>query len=111
MDRRGRAALVEAMSADQQADFFRELRRTDTQRLLDGLDAGNARLADALLRYPPESAGGIMTTEFVTVPSTWTVEQTLEHIRDVGRREGNGLRHLRPRRRADAGATSFRCAS
>jgi magnesium transporter len=37
-----------------------------------------------VLRYPPETAGGIMTTEFLSVPATWTVEETLHLIRRVG---------------------------
>jgi magnesium transporter len=40
-----------------------------------------------LLQYPAETAGGIMTTEFVSVPSDWTVEQTLRLIREVGGRK------------------------
>jgi len=43
-----------------------------------------ATLAPDLLRYPPESAGGIMTTEFLSVPSTWTVDEALQLIRRVG---------------------------
>src|SRR6185437_5981892 len=34
--------------------------------------------------YPPEVAGGIMTTEAVTAPSDWTVDQTLKYIVSVG---------------------------
>jgi magnesium transporter len=37
-----------------------------------------------LLSYPPRSAGGIMTTEFVSVPADWTAARALEHVRSVG---------------------------
>jgi magnesium transporter len=37
------------------------------------------------LKYPTDSAGGIMTTEALTVPSDWSVAQTLEYIRGVAR--------------------------
>jgi magnesium transporter len=40
---------------------------------------------ERLLSYPPQSAGGLMTTDFISVPADWTVEQTLKHIHDVGR--------------------------
>ena len=74
--RRTRSApLIDAMSADQQADLFRELPETDRARLLKLLDAADARLARACCEYPPDTAGGIMTTEFVAVPATWTVER------------------------------------
>ncbi|WP_101064852.1 magnesium transporter, partial [Xanthomonas phaseoli] len=39
----------------------------------------------ALMRYPPNTAGALMTTEFVAVPSDWTVGRTLQHIREVER--------------------------
>jgi magnesium transporter len=37
------------------------------------------------LKYPADSAGGIMTTEVLTVPTDWSVGQTLEYIRGVAR--------------------------
>jgi magnesium transporter len=76
-------ALVEAMSADQQADLFRELRPADRERLLGKIDEQSRRALTLLLRYRAESAGGIMTTEVLTVPQGWTVERTLSHIREV----------------------------
>src|SRR3546814_4589158 len=41
--------------------------------------------SDLLLSYPRDTAGSLMTTEFVSVPATWTVEATLQHIREVER--------------------------
>ncbi|MBK5186801.1 MAG: magnesium transporter [Gemmatimonadaceae bacterium] len=78
------APLLEAMSADQQADLFRELSQSERDRLAKPLDAPTRQSLALLLRYPPEVAGGIMTTEAVTVPSDWTVEQTLQYIVKVG---------------------------
>ena len=69
------------MSADQQADLFRELPDADRTRFLPGSRRGDTRARlTLLLEYPPTTAGGIMTTEFVSVPATWTVEQALQHI-------------------------------
>jgi magnesium transporter len=79
------ATLIEAMSADQRTDLFRELQEPDRARLLKLLDAPTRQSIKMLLAYPPESAGGIMTTEFVAIPATWTVEQALRHIGEVGR--------------------------
>jgi magnesium transporter len=78
-------ALIEAMSADQQADVFRELHGEDRERLLERVDAETRRSLKMLLKYPTDSAGGIMTTEALTVPSDWSVQQTLEYIRGVAR--------------------------
>jgi magnesium transporter len=79
------APLIDAMSADQQADLFRELPEEDRGRFLKVLDAPTREALSVLLRYEPDTAGGIMTTEFVSVPTTWTVDQTLQHISKVGR--------------------------
>src|SRR5919197_6747415 len=65
------AALAEAMSADQRADLVRELKETDRLKLLKLLEAPTRQSLEMLLEYPPESAGGIMTTEFVSIPATW----------------------------------------
>jgi len=85
MDERSVAPLIEAMSADQQADLFRVLPEKDRSRLLKLLDEPTRRTLTHLLEYAPDTAGGIMTTEFVGVPATWTVEQVLRHIREVSR--------------------------
>ncbi|HET7374119.1 MAG TPA: magnesium transporter [Gemmatimonadaceae bacterium] len=77
--------LIEAMSADQQADLFSELPEDERPRLLNLLDGPTRTALELLLRYPRDTAGGIMTTEFVSMPTTWTVQQALDHIREVGR--------------------------
>ena len=77
--------LVDAMSADQQADLIRELPDSERDRILALLEPATRTALTQLLRYAPESAGGIMTTEFVGVPATWTVAQTLRYITEVGR--------------------------
>jgi magnesium transporter len=85
MDEQQAVQLVDAMSSDQQADLFRELPEVDRKRLLKLLDEPTRKALELLLRYPPETAGGIMTTEFVSMPITWTVAQALAYVREVGR--------------------------
>jgi magnesium transporter len=79
------AALIEAMSSDQQADLFRELPEKDRPRFLASVEAGTRRAMELLLRFAPDTAGGIMTTEFVSMPTTWTVQQALDHVAAVGK--------------------------
>jgi magnesium transporter len=79
--------LIEAMSADQQADLFREVPLDERSRLLATLSEPTRAALKKLLQYPPETAGGIMTTEFVSVPSDWTVDQALRLISEVGGRK------------------------
>ncbi len=83
MDSGAAAALVEGMSADQQADLVRGLAPAARQPLLEKLDPDTRHTLKLLLEYPADSAGGIMTTEVMTVPSDWSVSQTLEYVRKV----------------------------
>ena len=78
------ANLIEAMSADQQADLFRVLPEEERQRLLPRLTQGTRDTLNRILSYPEDSAGGIMTTEYVEVPGDWTADQVLRHVREVG---------------------------
>src|SRR3984893_4412372 len=78
------AKIVGAMSADRRADIFRRLSEPERARLSARLEPSIQSSVQQLLAYPPMSAGSIMTTEFVSMPATWTVEQALQHIRDVG---------------------------
>ena len=78
-------ALIDAMSSDQQADLFREIPSSERDKYLALVDDSTRRALKLLLGYAPESAGGIMTTEFVSVPTTRTVGETLEYLRQVGK--------------------------
>lgn len=77
--------FLPAMSADRAAELFRHLQDPARSQLLAGLDAPTRIALQQLLAYPAETAGSLMTTEFVSVPAGWTVTQTLQHIRDVER--------------------------
>jgi magnesium transporter len=77
------ATLLAGVSADRVADLCRQLDEPHRSELLDRLDPDTRATIQRLLGYPPHTAGSIMTTEFVSVLSTATVQQTLDHIRRV----------------------------
>ncbi|HUQ99224.1 MAG TPA: magnesium transporter [Gemmatimonadaceae bacterium] len=79
--------LIEAMSSDQQVDLFREVTGEDRDRLLTTVSESTRQSLARLLQYPSETAGGIMTTEFVSVPADWSVDRALGLIREVGGRK------------------------
>lgn len=85
LDDRIAAPLLEAMSSDEQADAIREMSDSERAQILKRLDPSAQNELALLLSFPADTAGGIMSTEFVSVPSTWTVDQALHHIRQVGR--------------------------
>jgi magnesium transporter len=85
MPRHIAVAMIAGMSADRVADIFRHLKEESRDDLLNRLDPETRLQLQRLLAYPEDTAGSIMTTEFVSVPADWTVKQTLEHIRKVER--------------------------
>lgn len=84
------AALVAAMTPDDRADTLEEIDEERAEEIVDALPEKTRRDTQALLAYPADSAGGLMTTDVVSVPSTYTVEETLRRVREIarsGRRE------------------------
>ena len=79
------SALLQAMSADRAAQLLRTSGEPARARLLAQLDPQTKTSLQRLLTYPPDTAGSLMTPEFVSVPASWTIEETLEHIRNVER--------------------------
>jgi magnesium transporter len=77
--------LLAGMSADMAADLVQQLEDPARTELMQGLDDASRTAILSLLAYPNNTAGAMMTTEFVSVPASWTVAQTLEHIRRVER--------------------------
>lgn len=82
----GRAAqILEGLSADQRTEIVRGMGEVARRRLLPKLTPYVRAEVERLLLYPPHSAGGIMTTEFVRLEPDWTVGDCLRHVRLVGR--------------------------
>ncbi|MES1200275.1 MAG: magnesium transporter [Pseudomonadota bacterium] len=77
--------ILKGMSADRAADTLRELDGEDRTRLLSRVDFETAQSLKLLLTHSEGTAGSLMTTEFVSVPATYTAAQTLDHIRQVER--------------------------
>jgi magnesium transporter len=78
------AIILEALSADERAKIFRDLNSGDRERIGKHLDRGAAEEINLILRHSDETAAGMMTTEFITVPPSWTVADALRHIQQVG---------------------------
>jgi len=57
------------MSSDQQADLFREIPERERSRLLKLLPDRTRESLKKLLKYAPDTAAGIMTTEFTSIPA------------------------------------------
>jgi len=79
---RGRAAdILEEMDPDDAADVLGDMPERTQQELLEQMEPEERGEVRELLGYREDSVGGIMTTEYLAVPSTHTVEQTMERVR------------------------------
>jgi len=74
------SGVLGAMAPDELADLISELDGAAATRLL-ALLPGRAENLARLLRYPRHTAGGLMTTDFVSLPATMTVTQALDTFR------------------------------
>jgi len=75
------ADVLEEMGPDEAADLLADVHPTERNKLLDLMEDEDATHVEKLLTYPETTAGGIMTTEYVTIPDGLTVGQALEHLR------------------------------
>jgi magnesium transporter len=84
------AVLVSEMTPDDRADVLEELDEEHAEDIVQEMPAEARRETERLLRYDPHTAGGLMTTEFVSASQDLTVEEALERVRAIaraGRRE------------------------
>ena len=77
--------LLAGMSADMAADIVQQVGEPARGELMQGLDSATRAEIEHLLAYPENTAGAMMTTEFVSAPANWSVDQTIQHIRQVER--------------------------
>jgi len=73
--------ILEDMAPDNAADLLADLPQEKAQELLNLMEKEEAHEIRQLLAYPETSAGGIMTTEYMTVPATATAKEAIEKIR------------------------------
>ncbi|HEC34467.1 MAG TPA: magnesium transporter, partial [Chloroflexi bacterium] len=75
------ADILEEMGPDEAADLLADLPDETSRHLLELMEDEDAADVRRLLAYPEDSAGGIMTTEFATVPEGLTAGQALDYLR------------------------------
>jgi len=77
------ADILEEMSPDDAADLVADLSDSTRQELLGLMEADEAKELGGLLAFPEDTAGGMMTTEFVAVRADLTAAQTIERLREL----------------------------
>ncbi len=84
------ARLVAEMTPDDRADALEELEEETYEDILSTIPRAAREETERLLAYDQDTAGGLMTTEFISVPEQTTVEDALASVRRIaraGRRE------------------------
>lgn len=72
------------MEKDDIVDILGDMTIGRRKALVDLMKSEDRRTITELLRYPEESAGGIMTTRYIALRSTMTATDALEKIRQIG---------------------------
>lgn len=78
------ADLIDNLYADDAADLMEEMPANVVKKLLASASPETRKNINHLLKYPEDSAGSIMTVEFVDLKESLTVAQAIERIRRVG---------------------------
>ena len=77
--------LIGELDLDDAADILAELPSEDARQILEGIEPEESREIAALMRYDEESAGGVMTTELVSVPEDLAADEAIVAVRNRGR--------------------------
>ena len=77
-------ALIDDMFLDDTVDVIEEMPANVVKRILKNSDPENRKQINELLVYPDDSAGSIMTTEYVSLSATMSVESAFDKLRRTG---------------------------
>ncbi len=84
LSERDAASIIDNLMADDATDLLEEMPASIVKKLLANASPETRRDINHLLRYPEDSAGSIMTVEYVDLKENLTVEEAIARIRKVG---------------------------
>jgi magnesium transporter len=76
--------MMEQLYMDDAADLIEEMPATVVKRILKNIKPENRKIINELLDYPEDSAGSIMTVEYVDLKENLTVQEALDRIKKIG---------------------------
>ena len=76
--------ILDDLYMDDTVDLLEELPANLVTRILNAVDSSKRNSINLLLNYPEDSAGSIMTTEYVSLHQSMTVKEAMAHIKQVG---------------------------
>ena len=78
------ADILDEVNPDDAADLVGDLPRERADQLLNLMEPEEASDVKQLLKYPDDTAGGLMTPEFIAVPSGMTAQEAIGYLRKAG---------------------------
>ncbi len=82
LDGKETVLILDSMPADEAADLLLSLNREKVEKLLVLMETNKSKKLSQLLGYSSDSAGGLMTTEYISIDKNATVEQALQKLRE-----------------------------
>src|SRR5205807_9905858 len=76
--------ILNEMAPDDRTALLEEMPSAAARKLIRFLTPEERRIATALLGYPEDSVGRLMTPDFIAVKEDWTVQEVLDYIREHG---------------------------
>ena len=83
-------SVVEELCVDDATDLVEEMPASVVKRILAQAEPDTRKMINELLKYPEDSAGGVMTTEFMELAPDWTVRSAMDAILPRRRRAPKG---------------------
>ena len=77
------AQIISEMSSDELVDLLGTLDEDEQNEIITNMNTEEVEEVKTLLSYDPESAGGIMATEFISIKETDTVNETINYLRTM----------------------------
>lgn len=88
------AALITEMETDQAVDLLAALEDEHRDQIIAGLDPQTRLAISRLIVYPPDSAGGLMTTDYAALPVGITSDEAIESLRRLHDEIGSNLTYV-----------------
>ena len=81
--------VLEELFLDDTADLIEEMPANVVRRIVKNISKKDRKIVNELLKYPEDSAGSIMTPEFIDFKVNMTMEEAFENLRKVGADKAN----------------------
>lgn len=76
--------IIDELDFDDMIDVLEELPANLVDKILDKTPKNERRLINTFLKYKEDSAGSLMTPDYINLQKNWTATEALAHIKDVG---------------------------